>query len=190
MAEVQGYAFLALKILAGLLNDQAYKKLAKQLKDNFLEKFWLENEKFFALALDGQDLKRQAITSNPGHLLFCGILEKKLADLVVKKLFSRDLWTDYGIRTLSVNDLDFDETGYHLGSVWPHDNWIIAQGLKNGGYLTQYEKIKRAILTAFEKLNSIPELFGVNKKGELLKINKACIIQAWSSAAALNFIKD
>ena len=190
--EVQGYAYCALRAAAQLLPQSFFDflRLAQELKTRFAQSFWMPKQRYFALALDGKDKQRTAITSNPGHLLFTGILKKDRAGLVVKKLFSPELWTKYGIRTHGVNEPDFDAQSYHLGSVWPHDNWIIAQGLKKCGYPTEYQKVKNAILTAHKELGHIPELYAVFPGGQLKEIPKACPIQAWASGAALQFITE
>lgn len=190
IVEAQGYSYLALKASAKLLDNEKYNQLADELKKHFNEKFLMSEERYFVLALDSQNNQRRAITSNPGHLLFTGILEKNNADLVVKKLFSSELWTPYGIRTHGVNESDFDPESYHLGSVWPHDNWIIAQGLKKCGYQNEYQKVKKAVLTANKELGCIPELYAVNREGKLKEISKACTIQAWASGAVLQFLTE
>ncbi len=190
IVEAQGYSYLALKEAAKLLNNEKYNQLADELKKRFNEKFWMEDKKYFALALDGENQQKETITSNPGHLLFCEILEKEKQEAVVKKLFSLELWTRYGIRTHGVSEPDFDAESYHLGSVWPHDNWIIAQGLKKCGYPAEYQKVREAILTAHKELGHIPELYAVTPDGQLKEIPIACTIQAWASGAALQFLTE
>lgn len=190
IVEAQGYSYLALKEAAKLLDNEKYNQLADGLKKHFNEKFWMSEERYSALALDGQNNQNRAITSNPGHLLFTGILEKDKADSVVKKLFSPELWTPYGIRTHGINESDFDPESYHLGSVWPHDNWIIAQGLKKYGYQNEYQKVKEGILTANKELGYIPELYAVDREGKLKEIPKACTVQAWASGTALQFLTE
>ena len=78
-------------------------------------------------------------------MLFTGIIEDNKVDFVVKKLFQPDLWTPFGIRTHSTKEPDFNSKSYHLGSIWPHDNWIIAQGLQKLGFKEEYQKIKTAL---------------------------------------------
>ena len=190
IVEAQGYSYLALKKAAQLLNNEKYNYQADELKKRFNENFWMEDEKYFALALNGENQQKKTITSNPGHLLFTGILEKQKADLVVKRLFEPDMWTTYGIRTHSLNEPDFDAQSYHAGSVWPHDNWIIAQGLKKLGYNDEYQKIKEAVLKTYKELGFIPELYGVTPSGKLEEIEKACKLQAWASGAALQFLTE
>ncbi len=196
MVEVQGYQYLALLETSLFCQRkknfslaQKLKERAKSLKKEFNQKFWMEDKKYFALALDGKKEQRKAITSNPGHLLFTRIIEKNKIELVVRRLFQKDLWTPFGIRTHSSLEPDFDPKSYHLGSVWPHDNWIIAQGLKKLGYLKEYQKIKKAILKAFEKLGFIPEFYGViDGKITLETKTPPCHLQAWSSGALFNFV--
>lgn len=169
--EVQGYAY----------NNNVDKMI--------LDKFWMNDEEYYCFALDGNGEQVKEITSNPGHLLFTGILDKNHADCVVKKLFSPEMWTPYGIRTLSTRSKWFDAFSYHNGAVWPHDNWIIAQGLKKYGYKRKYNKIKKALYGAYNELGYISEYYGVTVKNQLLKL-PACRPQAWASGALLNFMLE
>jgi len=194
IVEVQGYQYLALKEISDLAEMKKNFDLAKKLgeraeilKEEFNKKFWMEDEKYFALALDSKKEQKKTITSNPGHCLFCGILEDKKAKAVVKRLFEKDLWTSYGIRTLSSNDPDFSPGSYHRGSIWPHDNWIIAQGLKKLGFKNEYQKIKKAIFLAYQEIGFLPECYSV-EKGRILPISKANYPQAWATCALFNFL--
>ena len=194
LVEAQGYQYLASKnaaLLAKILKENNFAKRllerAKKLKKKFNEKFWIEKEGYFALALDGKKNQKRTITSNPGHLLFTGIIEKEKEKKVVKRLFQKDLWTPFGIRTHSTKDPHFDPLSYHRGTVWPHDNWIIAQGLKKLGYKKEYRKIKNAILKAYLELGYLPELYGVMGK-KIIEYKGACYPQAWASGALLNFL--
>ena len=163
----------------------------KRLKKEFNEKFWMENKHFFAFALDGNKEQKKAITSNPGHLLFTGIIGKEEADTVVQRLFQEDMWTPYGIRTHSMREPDYNPLSYHLGSVWPHDNWIIAQGLKALGYGKEYEKIKTALIAAYEILGCIPEFYGVVAGKITTKTEQnACCPQAWAAGSLLNLLSS
>jgi len=196
IVEVQGYQYLALMQWQEVLKDfglseqaESLKERAKKLKKEFNKSFWMEDKKYYALGLNKDKRQRKAITSNPGHLLFCGICDKTKERLVVKKLFSEELFTPYGIRTHSSKEPDFDPLSYHLGSIWPHDNWIIAQGLKKLGYKNEYKKIKSALLLAYKKLGYIPELYGA-VKNKLVKIPIACYPQAWATGALINFLNE
>jgi len=198
IVEAQGYQYLALKEiskLAMVIRDKALaKKLldrAKKLKKDFNKKFWMKDKKYFCLALDKSKKQRKAITSNPGHLLFTGIIERDKIKSIVKRLFQKDLWTPFGIRTHSTKEPDFDHLSYHLGSVWPHDNWIIAQGLRKQGFRKEYLKIKKALLKSFKELGYLPEFYGVSLKNELITKGlekRPCYPQVWASGALLNFL--
>lgn len=198
IVEMQGYAYAAYLAAAKMANEfgecaltEELTKKAKKLKQRFNEKFWMEKQKYFCLALDGEKRQRKAITSNPGHLLFTGILEQDKIDLVVKRLFAPDIWTPYGIRTHSDKEPDFDAKSYHLGSVWPHDNWIITQGLKLLGYQKEYRKIKDAFLLAYEKIGFIPELYGVIDNNITVELKGTpCHPQAWATGALFNFLEE
>jgi glycogen debranching enzyme len=198
LVEVQGYQYLALKEtsqLAGIKRDwDLAKKLldrADKLKEEFNKKFWMSEKNFYCLALDGKKEQKKVITSNPGHLLFTGLIDKEKIYLVVKRLFKEDLWTPFGIRTHSTLESDFNPKSYHLGSVWPHDNWLIAQGLKKLGKKSEYQKIKNAILLAYHKIGFLPEFYGVVDEKITLEMEKTpCYPQAWASGALFNFLSD
>jgi glycogen debranching enzyme len=198
IVEVQGYQYLALNEMANLSKILGDEKLAnslfvraEKLKEKFNKKFWMPNKKYFSLALDGKKRQKKSITSSPGHLLFTGICEKEKAALVVKRLFQKDLWTSYGIRNHSSLEPDFNPKSYHLGSIWPHDNWVIAQGLKNLGYKKEYKKIKKAILLAYQKIGFLPEFYGVVDGKITLDLEREpCHPQAWASGALLNFLQN
>ncbi len=196
LIEVQGYYYAALHEAAEfalMLKDEALaKKLTQRnekLKETCLREFWLPDKNFFAIALAESRFPDKRIASNPGHLLFSGILdgEDDKIEAVVNRLFQDDMWTPYGIRTHAQSNPDFNPMSYHLGSVWPHDNWIIAQGLKKYGYESEYEKIKTALLNVYQTLGEMPELYAVVGKN-IKKIPVACSPQGWATGALLNFI--
>ena len=195
LVEVQGYAFMACEAareIIDLYGEKSIKKelknKARELKTEFLKSFWWKEEKYFYFEIGNFRKPTKVVTSNPGHLLFTGILPKGRADFVVKRLFEKDMWTPYGIRTQSSLSSDFDPTKYHKGSIWPHDNWIIAEGLKKTGHNNKYFLIKKALLEAYDKLGKIPELYSVNEKNELIPPLESNDLQAWSSAGLLNMI--
>lgn len=210
IVEAQGYQYLALEKIAWLAGEifredpysnHLVERILK-LRRRFNNEFWMPDKNYFALALDGNKEQKKAVTSNPGHLLFTGILEKEKERLLVERLFQNDLWTPFGIRTHSSLEPDFNPEAYHLGSVWPHDNWIIAQGLKARGYKKEYQRIKQAILLAYEKIGFLPEYYLVIDNQVLLKrkvglpcypriLDRApCYPQAWASGALLNFLTE
>ena len=201
IVEVQGYEYFALiKMieLSEIFNKNKsllpyLRKRADDLKRKFNGSFWMNDKRYFALGLNGDKKQIKYITSNPGHLLFTDIVNKERNVFIIEKLFSRELWTDFGIRTHSIYEKNFNPLSYHLGSIWPHDNWIIAQGLKNLGYQDEYNKIKTALLRAFEKIGYLPEYYGVINNTIYindLKDKPPDYPQAWSSGALLNFILE
>src|SRR6266481_2248666 len=175
LVEIQGYYYAALMSgaeIARALGHEAeakeYSVRARDLQREFLEKFWIPDAHAFAFAIDGKGMKDERIVSNMGQLLFTGILddEPDKRDAVVARMFSPDMWTKYGIRTGATTNWDFDPYLYHQGTVWPHDNWIIAQGLKRYGYDDKYEAVKAAQVRAFRSLRGIPELYTVERSGK------------------------
>jgi len=154
----------------------------------------MKEEKYYALALDKEKTQRKAVTSSPGHLLFTGILTKDKIKPLISRLFQKDLWTSYGLRNYSSEEPDFDPYSYHLGSVWPHDNWIVYKGLKALGFSSYANRIKRALLKAYTKLRKIPEFYAVIDN-EIVDLSEAPIrsvsanpLQAWASAGLLEMI--
>jgi len=169
IVEAQGYAYSAY-LSAVHLSGQVDKgkpfvslwlKKAEKLREEFHKHFWWEKESCYYLALDGSKRPKESVVSNFGHLFFTGIIPDEVLGRVVKRIFEPDLFTPYGIRTLSEEDPDFDPFSYHLGSIWPHDNWIIREGLKKLGLAEEADRIKRAILLAYHELGDMHELFRV-----------------------------
>ncbi|MBI2639557.1 MAG: hypothetical protein HYW90_01545 [Candidatus Sungbacteria bacterium] len=198
LVEAQGYYYAALREAAEfalmLKNESLERNLrsrAEKLKEAALKEFWLPEKNFFATALTESKFPDKRISSNPGHLLFSGILDGEDFKIkaTVDRLFQNDMWTTYGIRTHAESNSDFNPMSYHLGSIWPHDNWIIAQGLKKHGYNKEYRKIKQGLLNAYSELGEIPELYAV-VDGKIEQIPVACSPQAWASGALLNFILE
>jgi len=185
MVEVQGYLYAAISKMAEL-DGNSSPPVITNFKRDFNKHFWMKDMRYYAMALDGDGEQNREITSNPGHLLFTGILPRSREKLVVKKLFSDEMWTPYGIRTHSTVSKLFDQCSYHLGSVWPFDNWVIAQGLKQAGFDHEYNQVKHAMYRAYNELGYIPEYYGVSLNHKILRL-PACHPQAWSSGALLNF---
>jgi len=129
-------------------------------------------------------------------LLFTGIIDERKLDPVVRRLFKKDLFTHRGIRTHSSYEPDFNPESYHLGAVWPHDNWIIAQGLKKLGYKKEYRALRLAIMKAHEEIGFLPEFYRVKGNETFLKSQNPkypampCYPQAWSSGTLLNFVEE
>jgi len=199
IVEAQGYIYAVYQNLIFLDRELGKDYVSKEvlarsevLKKKFNEDFWMEEENYFALALDGEKRRRNVVTSNPGHLFFTGIIIQEKIKPLVSRLFQSDLWTPYGIRSHSAKDSDFDPYSYHKGSVWPHDNWIIYKGLRNLGFDLHADQVKNALLRAFRELGKIPELYAVvnDKIVDLSQMEGVLAnpLQAWSSAGLLEMI--
>ena len=142
LCEVQGYVYAAKMRMSELAHGRKrpdlgdrWKEEADQLKERFNKDFWMEDEGFIALALDGDGKMVDSITSNPGHCLNLGILDEDKSKSVAERLQAPDMFNGWGIRTLSSFSPAYNPMGYHLGSVWPHDNGMIALGLRSLGHV-------------------------------------------------------
>src|SRR5262245_26061722 len=143
--------------------DRARELRAKAAKlfEQFNEIFWDEESGFYALALDGDKKKVLTVASNAGHCLWSGIVPPERAERVVQRLMEPDMWSGWGIRTLSALNPAFNPYNYQTGSVWPHDNAIIALGCKRYGFSAEAAKIARDISEAGTHFlsNQLPELY-------------------------------
>jgi glycogen debranching enzyme len=193
LVEVQGYVYAAKKKLAPLfaaLGDRALASRLRQeaaaLKRRFNRDFWLENENFFALALDGDKHPADSITSNPGHALWTGIAQRRLGEPVVEVLMRNDMFSGWGIRTLSAGSSRFNPLGYHLGTVWPHDNSLIAMGFKKYGFEEELNEVATALFDAARSMSyhRLPELFAGSARTTYsapVPYPVACRPQAWAA---------
>lgn len=153
----------------------------------FQQAFWMADEGTYALAVGGDGAVVRIVTSNAGHLLGTPIIDDEHAASVADRLFGEDLWTPAGIRTHSTADPHFDGDSYHRGSVWPHDNWVIHQGLVAIGRHDAAGRVREAVLDALCGLEHIPELYAVHR-GVAASLTVAQRVQAWSSGAVLSFL--
>ena len=195
LAEVQGYSYLARIRIAELLDElemadeaEVQRKRARELRESFNSAFWMPEEGFFAMALDGQKNQIGSITSNPGHCLYCGIIEPDKAAAVVERLMSPDMYSGWGVRTLSMSSPRYNPMSYHCGSVWPHDNAIIAAGMKRYGFAEATEKLATGMFEAasITRDRRLPELFcGFERAPSMPFVDYpvACSPQAWAAAA-------
>lgn len=194
LCEVQGYLFAAKQaaaMLACALNhfDKArdLERQAIALQDRFERSFWCEALGLYALALDGHKSPCRVRSSNAGHLLFSGIVREDRARRVAKALLGQDFFSGWGIRTVAKTEARYNPMSYHNGSVWPHDNALIALGLARYGCKTEILKLFGGLFEAagFMDLRRLPELFcgfrRMRDKGPTL-YPVACSPQAWASA--------
>jgi glycogen debranching enzyme len=134
---------------------------ARELRARIEDRFWMEDEAMYALALDGEKQPVRSIASNAGHVLWCGVPSAERARRVGTRLLADDLASGYGLRTLSAEHRRYNPLSYQLGSVWPHDTALCASGLARYGLREEAARLIRAMLdaaTAFE-LARLPELF-------------------------------
>ncbi len=185
VVEAQGYQVAAVTALERL--GVAVPDGARLDPDRFDDAYWMTDERCNGLALGGDSVLAAMVTSNAGHLLGSGILTPERAETQADRLFEDDLWTPAGIRTHSTRDRWFDPDSYHLGSVWPHDNWVIHQGLRAMGRDSDAARIRTAVLDALCELEAIPELYAVHDS-KPRALAKAQPQQAWSSGAVIAFL--
>jgi glycogen debranching enzyme len=191
LCEVQAYYYGALLALSKIRPE--LKDPADKLRDRFNKDFWMRDERFVAQGLDGQHRQVQAITSNPGHCLWMGILPDDRARQVGERLMAGDMWTGWGIRTLSEKAKNYDPCSYHNGSVWPHDSTIAAAGMRRAGLEREAEQIARAILEAGMAFpdRRIPELWcgRPRQEGELPDdYRNSCSPQGWAAASVFSLL--
>lgn len=195
LCEVQGYVYAA-KLAAGrlsrILGDReqacALEMQADELRARFEREFWCEEISTYALALDGRKRPCRVRASNAGHCLFTGIVSPERAGRVAETLASAGFFTGWGIRTVAASERRYNPLSYHNGSVWPHDNSLIACGLARYGFKKQAGQLLLALLdlSSVVELQRLPELFcGLKrhaKEGPTL-YPVACSPQAWAAAA-------
>jgi glycogen debranching enzyme len=121
---------------------------APGLKAKFEESFWMDGKGFFAEALDKDKKQVDSITTNPGHCLWSGLIEKGKAGRMAKRYMEPDMNSGWGIRTLSTMEKAYDPQSYHDGSIWPHDNSLVAWGLKSYGYAEEANQIITSLIDA------------------------------------------
>jgi glycogen debranching enzyme len=195
--ELQGYAYDAKVRGARLARDvwgdaafaDALEKEAAALKRRFNRDFWLEDEGYFALALDREGRPVDALTSNIGHLLWSGIVDKSKAKSVVHHLMGARLFSGWGVRTLAEGEGRYNPVGYHVGTVWPFDNSFIAWGLRRYGFKTEAARIAAGILDAAYVFDGrLPEAFAGYERSQTkypVQYPTACSPQAWSTGTPL-----
>jgi len=200
ICEVQGYAYRAKKSLSqlfALLGDPKRSETlgleADQLKEKFNKDYWMPEDKFFAEALDRDKAKVDSFTSNVGQLLWSGIVDNEKAPFVAQKLMHEDMFSGWGVRTLSKASYAYNPISYHNGSVWPFDNSLIAEGLRNYGFDGEAKKIIEAMIEAGAHFHyRLPELFSGYPKSEArfpVEYPTSSSPQAWSTGAITLFIK-
>lgn len=201
LCEVQAYVYGAWKEAAfiarrlGLRSEwDTYDLRAEDIRARFEQSFWCEELGTYALALDGKKKKCAVPSSNAGHALFTGIADSERAALVAKQLLEPDMFSGWGIRTVGISAARYNPMSYHNGSIWPHDNGLIALGMARYGLKEPVLKLFRGLFEAAGhiELRRLPELFcGFGRKLREGPIGYpvACSPQAWASATPLALIQ-
>ncbi len=201
LCELQGYVYDAWRRMAQIYDATGNAARAAELRakaarlfDRFNEVFWNETEGYYAYTLDGDKKPVWSIASNPGQCLWSGIVPPDRAARVVARLMKPDMWSGWGIRTLSADHVSFNPYAYQLGAVWPHDNSIIALGFKRYGFGAEAAQIARDISGAASHFqsNQLPELYaGIQKDGTNFPVQYlgANVPQAWAAGSAFALLQ-
>ncbi|HYZ11916.1 MAG TPA: amylo-alpha-1,6-glucosidase [Actinomycetota bacterium] len=201
LVEVQGYVYHAKRSAARLAADLGERDVAERLereaadlRARFNRDFWMEQQGYYALALDGDKRPVETITSNPGHGLWSRIVDEDKAARVVRRLLSPSLSSGWGIRTLAAKQAPYDPIGYHTGTVWPHDNALIAHGMRGYGFDREARTVLDGLAAAgaFFPYARFPELFCGFSSEEVpvpVQYPVACRPQAWASGAPLLMVR-
>jgi glycogen debranching enzyme len=161
---------------------------ADELRERFDQAFWTDARGgYYVLALDGEKRQVDSLCSNIGHLLWSGIVKPERVDQVVDRLMGPDLWSGWGVRTMSAADAGFNPLSYHNGTVWPHDNSLIAWGLARYARWPEAQRIVRRMLNAAAHFEyQLPEVFAGLPRAETpfpIAYPTAARPQAWAAGA-------
>lgn len=203
LCELQGYVYDAWLRMAEVYDAlgqpapaKTLRERAVQLYERFNEAFWDEELGFYAYALDGKKKKVLTVASNAGHCLFSGIVPPERARRVVERLMQPDMWSGWGIRTLSEHNPAFNPFSYQAGSIWPHDNAMIALGLKRYGFGAEAAAVARDISRAAGHFiaNQLPELYAGTAREDGIfpfpvQYLGANVPQAWAAGAAFMLVQ-
>ena len=201
LAEVQGYVFAGKRLAARCAQRLGRREVAQQLEvdarllaERFEQRFWCEDIGTYALALDGNKEPCRVRSSNAGHLLFSGMVREDRARRVAADLLRPPFFTGWGIRTVADGEARYNPMSYHNGSIWPHDNALIALGLARYGLKHAVERVFKGLFDAatYMDLRRLPELFcgfrRVRHRGPTL-YPVACAPQAWASATPFTLLE-
>ncbi|MEI2417506.1 amylo-alpha-1,6-glucosidase [Orrella sp. JC864] len=195
LVEVQGYAYRAWLDMAELAQRagqpeaaRRWREQARRLRATVEARFWLPEQSYYALAVDGLGRACRVRASNAGHLLYCGLPSAERAKSLIAGLCSRGLYSGWGIRTLATEAARYDPMSYHNGSVWPHDVALCALGMSRYGERAAVARLLQAMFEAAAHFSMrLPELFcGLPRAAAEAPVRYpvACLPQAWASGAA------
>jgi glycogen debranching enzyme len=197
LAEVQGYVYDAKRKMAEiyrtlkeLTKARRLERQAQRLKEQFNQAFWMPQQEYYALALDGRKRQVDSIASNAGQCLWSGVVDEEKAPKVVERLMAPDMFNGWGIRTLSAEMTRYNPLSYHNGSVWPHDNSLIIAGMARYGFSKEANQVAMALIDAAAAFaeHRLPELFGGYPRRAYsfpVPYPAANIPQAWACGAII-----
>jgi len=200
LVELQGYAYDAKRRLARIhrvLGDEGraaeLDAQAQVLFERVNDRFWWEEEGTYFLGLDGQKRPIRSVASNAGHLLESGIVPPERATLVAGRLLREDMWSGWGIRTLSADHPAYNPFSYHTGTVWPHDNALVAGGFRRYGMVAEAAQVAHGIFDAASQFmaNRLPELWAGLPRDEgafPVQYLGANVPQAWAAASVIRLV--
>ena len=195
LPEVQGYVYLAWSSMADLFERDGDSATARSLRQKaqrlyiaFNREFWLPDQRYYAFCRQADGRFSRSIASNAAHTLWTGIVDPKRARAVVRRVLQSDMFSGWGVRTLSARDSSYNPVDYQLGSVWPHDNAIIVAGMQHYGFDNEANQVFTAIMQAASKFEHfrLPEVFAGHDRGFATKPVKypvACNPQAWAAGS-------
>src|SRR5262249_8172961 len=201
LCEVQGYVYAAYGAIADVARKLGREQLAAALSQRaailrarFSRDFWLEHERTVAIALDGDKRPCRVMSSNAAHCLATGLLNREQAEALAQRLMSEQMFSGWGVRTLASGERRYNPMSYHNGSVWPHDNALVAAGLARFKKSQDAIRILDGLLqtAGHFKTGSLPELFCGFPRDERLgpvPYPVACHPQAWSAAAIFMIVQ-
>ncbi|MDP9265129.1 MAG: amylo-alpha-1,6-glucosidase [Chloroflexota bacterium] len=201
LCELQGYAYDAWRRMAEVFDalgdpDRAsdLREKAAALRERFEATFWCEDLGTYAYGLGPDKRQIRTVVSNAGHLLWSGIADAERAARVVERLLAPDMWSGWGIRTISAAHPAYNPLSYHVGSVWPHDNALIALGMARYGHHEAASRVARDILDAASYFQSyrLPELYaGIAREPGTFPVQyrRANVPQAWAAGSAFQLIQ-
>ena len=200
LVEVQGYAFAAYRGMARLAERRGehgqatiWKQKAATLREKVEALFWMDDRNFYGIAVDGQGQLCRPLSSNPGHLLFCGLPSPERARKVTEQLLSPPFNSGWGLRTLATGEARFNPISYHNGSVWPHDSALCVMGLSRYGERDGVVKLTADMFETASRMGMrLPELFcGFPRSpGEPpVAYPVACLPQAWAAGSVFMLLQ-